>query len=102
LQLLGPPLGEIATLYLLHVPARLSIDDDPLVLEALASMLEELGCETLTARSANEALGHLAKDRSIEIMVADIKMPGLSGTELAERARSFRPELKILPVRPRD
>ena len=60
----------------------LVIDDDPLVLEALASMLEELGCETPTARSANEALGQLAKDRSIEITVADINMPGLSGTEL--------------------
>jgi CheY-like chemotaxis protein len=74
----------------------LVIDDDPLVLEALASMLEELGCETLTARSATEALGQLVKDRSIEILVADINMPGLSGIELAERARGFRPELKIL------
>jgi CheY-like chemotaxis protein len=59
-------------------------------------MLEELGCETLRARSGTEALRQLAKDRSIEILVADINMPGLSGTELAERARSFRPELKIL------
>src|SRR5215470_17348311 len=59
-------------------------------------MLEELGCDTVTARSGTDALGQLAMDRSIEILFADINMPGLSGTELAERARDFRPELRIL------
>ena len=46
-------------------------------------MLEELGCETLTARSGTDALGKLAKDQSIEILIADIEMPGLSGIDMA-------------------
>jgi len=74
----------------------LVVDDDPLILELIASMLEELGCDTVTARSGTDALGQLATDRSIEMLFADINMPGLSGTELAERARDFRPELRIL------
>jgi CheY-like chemotaxis protein len=59
-------------------------------------MLEELGCDTVTARSGTDALGQLSADRSIEMLFADINMPGLSGIELAQRARDFRPELRIL------
>ena len=79
------------------MPRRaLVVDDDPLTRELLASMLDELGCETLTARSGTDALGQLANDHTIEILFTDINMPGLSGTELAMRARDFRPELRVL------
>jgi two-component system, cell cycle response regulator CpdR len=66
--------------------------------EFIASMLEELGCETLTARSATDALGQLARDEGIDMLFADVNMPGLSGRELAERARDFRPQLRVLLV----
>jgi len=74
----------------------LVVDDDPLVLELVASMLEELGCETLLARSGTDALGTLTEDQTIDILIADINMPGLEGSELAERARGFRPELPVI------
>jgi two-component system cell cycle response regulator CpdR len=74
----------------------LVVDDDVLVLELLASMLEELGCETLKARSGTEALGTIAKDHAVEILISDINMPGLSGSELAERAHSYRPKLRVI------
>jgi two-component system, cell cycle response regulator CpdR len=77
-------------------PRALIADDDPLTRELVASMLEELGCDTVTARSGTDALRQLSADRSIEMLFADINMPGLSGIELAERARDFRPELRIL------
>jgi two-component system, cell cycle response regulator CpdR len=74
----------------------LVVDDDPLVLETVVSMLEELGCETILARSGSEALGQLAQNQSVEILIADINMPGLSGVQLALRACDFRPELRVL------
>jgi CheY-like chemotaxis protein len=81
------------------MPRRaLVADDDPLTRELIASMLEELGCETLTARSATDALGQLARDEGIDMLFADVNMPGLSGRELAERARDFRPQLRVLLV----
>jgi two-component system cell cycle response regulator CpdR len=81
------------------MPRRaLVVDDDPLTRELIASMLEDLGCETLTARSATEALGQLARDQSIDMLFADVNMPGLSGRELAERVRHFRPKLRVLLV----
>jgi two-component system, cell cycle response regulator CpdR len=81
------------------MPRRaLVADDDPLMRELIASMLEELGCETLTARSATDALGQLARDEGIDMLFADVNMPGLSGRELAKRARDFRPQLRVLLV----
>jgi CheY-like chemotaxis protein len=40
----------------------LVVDDDVLVLEVIASMLEELGYETALVRSGTDALGTIAKD----------------------------------------
>jgi CheY-like chemotaxis protein len=74
----------------------LVVDDDPLVLETVVSVPEELGCESIPARSGSEALGQLARDQTVQILVADINMPGLSGVQLAERACAFRPELRVL------
>jgi two-component system, cell cycle response regulator CpdR len=77
------------------MPRRALVADDyPLTREPIASMLEELGCETLTARSATDALGQLARDEGIDILFADVNMP----RELAERARDFRPQLRVLLV----
>jgi CheY-like chemotaxis protein len=72
------------------------VDDDLLVLELTVAMLEELGCDVLQAHSGNDALEKIADDPSIEMLIADINMPGLSGTELAQRARSFRDELPVI------
>jgi CheY-like chemotaxis protein len=74
----------------------LVVDDDVLVLEVVAFMLEELGCETILARSGTEALGTIAEDQTIDVLVADINMPGLDGSALATRARNFRPELAVI------
>jgi len=71
----------------------LVVDDEPMVLEVAAGMLEDLGCQVLTANSGNEALGRLD---GVSIMIADISMPGLDGYELAERARRMRPRLQVV------
>jgi two-component system cell cycle response regulator CpdR len=72
------------------------VDNDALILELTASMLEELGCEVLQERSGNDAPGTIADDQSTEVLITDIDMPGLSGTELAQRARGFRDRLRVI------
>ena len=76
----------------------LVVDDEPLVLEAVSFMLEERGCETVQARSGTDALRKIAQDQTIDVLIADIHMPGLDGLSLATRARSFRPELPIILI----
>lgn len=74
----------------------LVVDDDPLLVELTAGMLENIGCDVRTARNGAEALDRLARDQKIEILITDINMPGMSGYELAARAKQVRPELQII------
>jgi PleD family two-component response regulator len=54
---------------IMFMPRRvLLVDDDVLVLDAVAYMLADLGCDTMTARSGTEALGTIAADQKIEIL----------------------------------
>lgn len=80
----------------------LVVDDDPNVLQVVADMLEDLGCETVRASSGNEALDHLKHTDQISVLITDINMPGMDGHELAELAVRIRPELKILQLSGRE
>jgi two-component system, cell cycle response regulator CpdR len=65
-------------------------------------MLEDIGCEVVTADSGFEALDKLRKNEKISILITDINMPGMDGHELAERARRIRPSLKMLQLSGRE
>src|SRR5580658_6194265 len=80
----------------------LVVDDEPLVLDVTASMLEDLGCEVVTAANAREALQKLSTDQRIEILVTDINMPGMDGYELATRAKRIREQLKVIVLSGRE
>lgn len=74
----------------------LVVDDDPLVLENTAAMLEDLGHHVIEARSGNEALELLHGAQTLDLVITDQVMPGMTGTALADRIRSERPELRLL------
>jgi two-component system cell cycle response regulator CpdR len=74
----------------------LVVDDEPDVLEILAALLEDLGCEVVTATGPPEALEKLAADFRIDVLFTDIEMPGMDGYELAEKAQRIRSGLKVI------
>jgi two-component system cell cycle response regulator CpdR len=80
----------------------LVVDDDTSVLEVVAGMLEELGCEVRSARTGPEALDELTKDHRIEVLITDINMPGMDGHELAHRAKRISPKLQVLQLSGRE
>ena len=67
----------------------LLVDDQPMNLEALQAMLDKSGCRFVLARSADEALLALL-DQEFAAIVLDIRMPGMSGLELAQLIKSRR------------
>jgi PAS domain S-box-containing protein len=75
----------------------LLVDDDPLVVAGTAGMLEELGHDVVgTAASGAEALVMLRRGDSVDLMLTDYMMPGMTGVQLAMQARALRPALPIL------
>jgi CheY-like chemotaxis protein len=80
----------------------LVVDDEPLVLEVIATMLEDLGCRVVTATTAIEALSKLSADRQISILITDVNMPGMSGYELAETASRKRRGLQVIVLSGRE
>lgn len=72
----------------------LVVDDDPLILRVVATVLDLEEFEVVTAVSAEEALGALA-DSSPDLVVSDVMMPGMDGFELCERIRRDPDHAKV-------
>ena len=82
----------------LSMPGRrtiLVVDDEPMVREIAAEHLAEHGYSVLSAADGYEALP-LVLEHPIDVLFTDVVMPGLSGFELANRAKLIRPELGIV------
>ena len=75
----------------------LLVDDEPLVLDALAEQLEAAGFRTITASNAAEALSCLAANPTISVLVSDLTMPGgMNGVALIREAQARRPGLPVV------
>jgi CheY-like chemotaxis protein len=59
-------------------------------------MLEDLGHDVLEAHSGKQALDYLRDGRSIDLLITDFAMPGMTGAQLIETVRGLRPDLPIL------
>ena len=71
----GEPLAKI-----------LLVDDDPNTLEALSVVLEDEGYRILMASNGEEALDQIKKEKP-EVVLLDVRMPGMDGVEALRRTR---------------
>ena len=65
----------------------LLVDDDAEIRELLELLLAGEGYGVLQARSGEEALGLLGKGTSVDLIILDVMMPGLSGYKTCARIR---------------
>lgn len=77
-------------------PRILAVDDDPVNLRVLQSVLPSESYELATAVSGAEALS-LLEQGNWDLLIADVMMPGMSGYELARRVRELF-SLTELPI----
>lgn len=76
----------------------LLVDDDDEVREILAETLEDFGYRVIGVSSGEEALLCLDHDDMPDMIISDIRMPGMSGLELAERVRARGGCMKLLLI----
>ena len=74
----------------------LVVDDDLLVLDSIAAMLDDLGYAVIEARSGEEAIRLLPRMPKIDIVVTDYAMPGMNGLQLAEAVAAERPGTPVV------
>jgi DNA-binding NarL/FixJ family response regulator len=74
----------------------LVVDDDPGLLRAVAETLRAEGYEVTTARRGAEALGYIAQSLP-DLIVSDIRMPGMDGYELVRNLRASA-RTRLIPI----
>jgi PAS domain S-box-containing protein len=85
-----------------HRPAHgsetvLLVEDEDNIRGPAVEILEGKGYQVLAACHANEALALAERhDGTIHLLISDVVMPGMSGSQLAEHLEILRPEMQVL------
>jgi CheY-like chemotaxis protein len=74
----------------------LLVEDEPLLLKTMRRMLEQYGYRVLPTAGPSEALSIALQEAVIDLVVTDLVLPEMSGSELVKRLRSSRPGLRVL------
>jgi PAS domain S-box-containing protein len=77
----------------------LLVEDEDNIRQPAVEVLESRGYNVLAARDATEALATAESHQGpIHLLVTDVIMPGLSGSQLADRLLPLRPEMRVLYI----
>ena len=73
------------------------VDDDDNIRELLLRFMHELGYESSSAPSGEEALTHLKSHRP-DMLLLDILMPGMSGLDVLQETMKLYPDLPVIMI----
>jgi two-component system nitrogen regulation response regulator GlnG len=80
-----------------HAADILIVDDEQPFRTVLSSIIEEEGFKTSVAQDGDTALRMIRRDPP-DIMLTDVKMPGMDGWELLRKAKDLDPDLPVVMV----
>lgn len=86
-------MGPLAQL----TPVILVVDDDAMICERFEPLLTKRGYEVVTVCSAEEAIEQLATNR-IDLMLADLKLPNMSGVALIKQTKEIQSDVPIIAM----
>jgi sodium-dependent dicarboxylate transporter 2/3/5 len=78
------------------MPKILLVDDDDKFRGSLARRLSLRGYEVIDVDNGEEAIRLARNDLEIEVIVLDLKMPGMAGDEALREIRNFRPAVQVI------
>jgi DNA-binding response OmpR family regulator len=76
-------------------PRLLLVDDEQPIRHSLGEILRLEGYEVVTAESGEAAIEHL-KDQTFDLVLLDLKMPGLSGLDVMHFINNVAPDTKVI------
>jgi DNA-binding NtrC family response regulator len=79
------------------LPRVLIVDDEPDMVENCVRILKPAGYECLTTTDARRGLVMLESERP-DLLLSDLKMPGVDGMELLHRAHELDPALPVIMI----
>ena len=75
----------------------LLVDDEAMVLDVASGMLEKLGYKVIRAINGKEAIKIYEKEKdNIDLVILDVIMPGMSGSDTFKAIKRINPDAKIL------
>ena len=96
-KILQPPVRSSSDRERRGCETVLLVEDDRAVRGALLRVLEERGYDVLAAGSLDEAIALVrAHERTVELIVCDVVMPGASGPEAVEKLVEEAPSARVL------
>ncbi len=78
----------------MNKPSLLVVDDEPDMVRGLTLVLKEVG-EVCTARTAEEAMEYIRRN-PVDVLLTDVRMPGIGGMSLLEKVKEFRPRIEVI------
>jgi DNA-binding response OmpR family regulator len=85
------------------VHARVLVaDDDPDLLEVVATSLTESGAEVVRATTGADLLEHLADDGPFDLIITDVAMPWMTGFQVAHSVREAGLDVPVIIMTGRD
>jgi two-component system response regulator PilR (NtrC family) len=75
----------------------LVVDDEAIQRDIVRDILEDQGYDVFTSESGQEALEHI-KTSPVDVILTDLRMPGIDGVELMESIKEFHPEIVVVVI----
>ena len=78
------------------MPRILVVEDEPNIRLLISMVLRKVGYEVVEAEDGLMAWNLLTTDAHFDLLLTDLKMPNLDGTQLTQRVRKAFPDIRIL------
>ena len=74
----------------------LVVDDEELMRDMVTEMLEDRAEKVISAQSGEKALEKLIEEEKVDVVITDMKMPGMNGFQLLERIKAIDPSIPVI------
>ena len=75
----------------------LIVDDEASIREVLSTFLEDIGYETKAVPDGENAINWLRHEKP-DLILLDVRMPGMSGIEVLKNARQLYPDMPVIMI----